>query len=189
MVTTKTDTICKWGPCYKLVYPHVPWYPYCSNEHEQMAVVEQRRQEQPKPKTVPVQQLGLESSLPWRPEVFALGTAENVMHTWFEGHPNEHIQREQLVDLVRQSLRKASRRDVMSGIMELRRAGWPIIASSGESGYWYSTDPADWDKLEQNLRGRSMSMLRTLSRIRRARAMTGRVPLDDVIDKMERGEL
>jgi hypothetical protein len=77
----------------------------------------------------------------------------------------------------------------MTGIMELRRAGWPIISSSGEAGYWYSTNPEEWDILEQNLRGRSMSMLRTISLIRRRRQNVGRVPMDDFLERMERGEV
>jgi hypothetical protein len=190
-MVTPTDTICPWNNCYRVVFATGPWYPFCSTEHEQMQEAADRRTAAAPERqvTLPARQLTLDTSLPWVPESFPLGTPENVMHDWFEHHPNEHVSRDTLIFMVKTSLGRASRRDVMTGIMELRRAGWPIISSSGEAGYWYSTNPEEWDILEQNLRGRSMSMLRTISLIRRRRQNVGRVPMDDFLERMERGEV
>jgi hypothetical protein len=176
--------------CHRSTSTNNTWWPYCSNECEQRAQVEAARAAPPAVTVVEVRQLDLENARPWEPQVFPIGTLEHYLGSVFEAHLKQRLPRRTLLDMARASVGRVNERNIAEAIRELRRGGWPIISSSGEEGYWLSWDPADLDMLEQTMRGRSLDMLRTLSRIRRARARVARVPvLDDVIDSMERGEL
>lgn len=190
-MTTGWQT-CAIHACTRPVYAHQPWYPYCSNEHEQLAWARQRLDEaRQRPSattqaTAPAVQLDIESALPWEPRRFDVGTLERVLTDHFEAHSATPTARERLMEIGRRALgRGVNQRNVMDAIRELRRGGWPIISSSGEKGYWISWDPADLDTLEQTLRGRSLDMLKTWAAVRRARSRRGRVPLDIIIEQIE----
>jgi len=183
--------LCSRDGCTKLVFASSAWYPFCSNECEQRAQLVAERSGPGNGSTrVEVRQLGLEDSKPWQPERFSVGTLEDCLVVMFEaGEPKRRFLRAEMRDYCRSQGHRIAERDVTNAISNMRLAGWPICSSSGEAGYWLSWDNDDLDTLEQNLRGRSLDMLKKVSGLRRFRQRVARLPiLDEFIEHGERGE-
>jgi len=109
----------------------------------------------------PLAQLELATGLAWEPAAPTDPSEQKVLRALRDGQRHG---RGALVDQT-----GLPDRTVRAAIEELRRAGWPVCASSDQPGYRLSWAHLDLERLERDLSARALSALKTRSAIRRSR--------------------
>ncbi len=111
--------------------------------------------------SVPVAQLTLPTVAPWEPVAPLDLVEQSILNALRDGR--RHTRAELVLHT------RVPDRTVRAAIEGLRRAGWPVCASSDQRGYVLSWAHVDLERLDRDMSARALSALRTRSAIRRSR--------------------